>query len=282
MKPRHFITVDLEEWFHIVGDDCPDESTWDDFTPLIEPHTTQILDLLDEYKTKATFFVLGWVAERYPELIDKIAEAGHELACHGYGHRSILTMTDGEFDEDMGKSLALFEKSGLPRPRGYRAPSYSITPETKWVFDKLLEYGFKYDASVFPAKRDLGGFLGAPSQPYQLIPGEGFWEFPVTMKYVYGRLWPFSAGGYLRTTPTRHILKWTREIEQDGGRVMFVLHPRDIAKELPHIEVNRLRRFRMRAHVGDTERKLRRIFEEFDLGPISSAIESGDLEFSQR
>lgn len=274
MKPRHFITVDLEEWFHIVGDDCPDESTWDDFAPLVEIHTSRILAMLDEYETKATFFVLGWVAEKYPELISRIAEAGNELACHGYGHRSILTMTRDEFDQDLERALGIFEKAGLPRPIGYRAPSYSITSETKWVFERLLDYGFRYDASVFPARRDLGGFLGAPRQSYQPINGADFWEFPVTMKYVYGKLWPFSAGGYFRTTPTRHILKWTREIERDGGRVMFVLHPRDIANELPQIDVSPMRRFRMRARVGNTEKKLRLILNEFELGTISSALDS--------
>ncbi|MCP4231727.1 MAG: DUF3473 domain-containing protein [bacterium] len=278
MKPKHYFTVDLEEWFHIVGSDCPNENTWNDFAPLIEPHTSRILTLLDEYETKATFFILGWIADKYPDLVKRIADFGHELACHGYGHQSLLELTPDEFDRDTEKALAFFEKTGLPRPIGYRAASYSITPETKWVFEKLFKYGFKYDASVFPARRDLGGYRGAPSQPYKPIQGEDFWEFPVTMKYVYGKLWPFSAGGYLRITPLNRIVRWTREIERDGGSVTFVLHPRDIAKELPPIAVNRLRRFRMRASVGDTEKKLRKIFEEFDLGPIRSLLDNDEKE----
>ena len=157
--PRHILTFDIEEWFHLVGVRAMDDrSRWDSLEPTVEPLTDSILTLLAQYDTKATFFVLGWVAERYPKLVQRIVSEGHELASHSYWHYEVYKHTPGSFRDDLERSVKAIEDAAGVKVRGFRAPSFSLTPGCEWAWDVMLDLGLTYDASVFPTARAHGGY----------------------------------------------------------------------------------------------------------------------------
>ncbi len=148
----HALSFDIEDWFHMVAIDAVADTTkWPELPTLVERYTDQILDTVGRHQVRATFFVLGWVAERYPALVRRIAEAGHELGCHSYWHGRVDQMTPSDFRQDTQQAMKVIEQHGGHKVRGYRAPSFSITPGAEWAFDVLRELGFEYDASLFPA-----------------------------------------------------------------------------------------------------------------------------------
>ncbi|RMG88820.1 MAG: polysaccharide deacetylase, partial [Candidatus Dadabacteria bacterium] len=169
-------TVDVEDYFHVSAFEavCPPE-TWEAREIRVERNTERVLELLGAFGVRATFFVLGWVAERCPGLVRRIAAAGHEIACHGYGHRRVTTLTREAFRDDVRRAKGLLEDLAGVAVRGYRAPSYSIGPTTLWAFDELVEAGFTYDSSVFPVRHDLYGLAEWPRFPFWLerLEGEG-------------------------------------------------------------------------------------------------------------
>ena len=194
----------MEDYFHVeafagvVGRD-----QWDQFSSRVEANTHRILDLFDECNVKGTFFTLGWVAERYPKLVQEIVNRGHEPACHSYWHRLIYKLTPEEFRADTRRAKDCIEQAGGLAVTGYRAPSFSIVRRSAWAFDVLAEAGFQYDSSVFPVKHDTYGVPDAPRSPFEVsTPSGPIVEFPMTTFRVgAGPNLPVGGGGYLRMLP---------------------------------------------------------------------------------
>jgi polysaccharide deacetylase family protein (PEP-CTERM system associated) len=232
-------------------------------------NTERLLEMFDEASVTATFFVLGWVAERYPSLVRTIARAGHEIASHGYGHGLVYDMTPDQFREDVRRAKALLESlSGTP-VLGYRAPSYSITGDSLWALDVLASEGHVYDASIFPIHHDRYGIPDAPRYAHSRSVAHGtIWEFPGSTVRLAGQNLPIGGGGYFRLLP----YAWTRwGIERvnrvEGKPVMFYLHPWEIDPEQPRIAAPLLSRFRHYRNLEKTEHRLRRLLREFAFGP---------------
>ena len=179
-NPTHILTFDIEEWFHLVGVRAMDDrSRWDSLEPTVEPLTDAILTLLSQYNTKATFFMLGWVAERYPKLVQRIANEGHELASHSHWHYEVYKHTPGSFHADLERSIKAIEDAAGIKVHGFRAPSFSLTPGCEWAWDIMLDLGLTYDASVFPTARAHGGYpcgIGSRNSPLLREGAGGGWR----------------------------------------------------------------------------------------------------------
>jgi len=197
----------------------------------------RILDLLDRHGVKATFFILGWVAERYPKLIREIIARGHEPACHSYWHRLIYRLTPGEFRDDTLLAKDVIEQAGGTAVRGYRAPSYSITRKSLWALDILAECGFSYDSSIFPISHDVYGIPNAPRTPFSTNTSSGpMVEYPITTFRLTGnRNWPVGGGGYLRIFPVQYTRMGILRASAQGTPLIVYIHPWEIDPEQPKL-----------------------------------------------
>jgi polysaccharide deacetylase family protein (PEP-CTERM system associated) len=271
---QNALSVDVEDYFQVSAFAAVvDSEEWSGFEARVVQSTHRILDILAEYRLHATFFVVGWVAEQHPHLVQRIHAQGHEIASHGHAHQLISRQSPEQFKQDVEQSLHALEDITGSKILGYRAPSYSITPETVWAFDILHELGFKYDSSVFPIHHDLGGFPGAPRHPYQIR--EGFWEFPLATWRI-GR-WgvPILGGGYLRLYPYRLTRWFTRKVNEEGIPAVVYVHPWEFDIDQPRIErVSFLSRFRHYQNLDKTEGRLRALCQDFDLAPIREALQN--------
>ena len=253
------LSFDIEDWFHMVEIAAvSDPQTWPDLDSIVERYTEWIVQTVTEAKVRATFFMLGWVAERYPELVKLIADNGHELGTHSYWHRKVYELTPETFRQDMARSIDAIESAGGKKVLGFRAPSFSITPGAEWAFDVLHDLGLRYDASLFPARRGHGGypcpmeahsFTGAPS-------GRPMPELPMSVMRLAGIRMPFSGGGYLRLLPERLIRRGFRQLNRQGIPVVVYLHPRDFAPDCPRVPMPPHRRFKCYVGLAGTKDKL--------------------------
>ena len=239
----HALSFDIEDWFHIVEIKAvEDPSLWPKLhseSTLVERYTDHILSICDAHDAKATFFMLGWVAERHPALVRRIADAGHELATHSFWHRKVYELTPETFSEDIADSIgAIRAAPGLSEIpiKGFRAPSFSITPGTEWAFDVLLDHGIEYDASLFPAPRGHGGYacpqgfhtLTAPS-------GRTIPELPMSVASYGPKKICYSGGGYMRLLPKPLIHRGLKQEAAAGRPTVVYLHPRDFAPDCPRV-----------------------------------------------
>ena len=232
----NLLTVDLEDYYHVSGmaDVAPIEK-WDDFKSRIENNVDVLLETLGE--TKATFFVLGWVAEKYPCLIRKISGSGHEIASHGRNHRLISHMTKEEFANDLEASIKLLEVLTGEPIIGYRAPSFSITEQTLWAFEVMANQGLKYDSSVFPKKRRRGGMRKTGLKPYILqTPLEEIAEFPLTVWTLLGKRLPVGGGGFFRLYPYWMTKSLIKSVNSSGRPVIVYLHPWELDFRQPRLK----------------------------------------------
>jgi polysaccharide deacetylase family protein (PEP-CTERM system associated) len=271
---KHIFTVDLEDWFHTTVKGAPPESEWDRLGSRIEGQTLELLDLLDRYDVRATFFVLGWVGEKHPELVREVSARGHEIAIHGYSHRLLSSFTPETFARDVDLAVRAVESAGVNTPvLGFRAPSYSLTPETSWAWEVLADKGFRYDASVFPQWRHDGGWPGAPSRPYKPLEGRVFWEIPISV----GKIGPFktvfSAGGYFRLIPGKVILTNLERLNHMGVPAVFMVHPKDVYPGAPATSRNLYTILRQKLHTGSTFEKLKRVLTNFDFTTMLDIVE---------
>jgi polysaccharide deacetylase family protein (PEP-CTERM system associated) len=260
--PRNALTIDVEEWFHILDDeDAPDPAAWEALPSRVELGTDRLLELLARARVRATFFFLAWVAERHSGLARRVAAAGHEIATHGYGHQLVYRGTREQFREDARRGKRLLEdQSGAP-VFGYRAAGFSITRDTPWAFDVLAEEGFLYDSSVFPARRAHGGMQVARRRPFRIAgPGGGsLWEFPI-VPATFGPLRvPFAGGGYFRLWPLGLVRAALRRLNAQGVPVTFYLHPREVDPEQPRLELPLARRLKYYVNLASTAAKLERL-----------------------
>lgn len=252
-----FLTFDIEDWFHILDNPqtkYPEQ--WDFFPKRIHIGLDIILDLCAKYEIKATFFCLGWIAEKYPEQIKKIQSAGHEIGTHGYAHQLVYEQTENEFRQDLEKSIALLKSITGKEICAYRAPGFSITKDCLWAFDVLAECGIKYDSSVFPASRAHGGLKEITEfKPYLLktLKGNTLIEYPISAKTVFNTPVIFGGGGYFRLLPLPLLSKWFEQSEY----VMTYFHPRDFDQNQPNIPgLNSVRKFKAYFGINRTKQKL--------------------------
>lgn len=278
-KLTHALSFDIEDWFHMVAIDAvADTAKWPELPTLVERYTDQILETAADRGVRATFFVLGWVAERHPQIVRKIADAGHELGCHSYWHGRVDQMSPDEFREDTRRAMDVIQQQAGGRVLGYRAPSFSITPGAEWALDVLRELGFAYDASLFPARRGHGGYP-CPQDAHSFTDtpsGEAIRELPMSIAR-WGRLKvPFSGGGYLRLLPEWAIRRGFEQFERQGTPVVVYLHPRDFAADCPRVSMPPHRRFKCYFGLDTTQRKLEMLLREYRFDTCASVAGVAD------
>jgi polysaccharide deacetylase family protein (PEP-CTERM system associated) len=273
---RNALTFDVEDYFHVESAvSVVRRSDWPTYAPRVQINTRRILDLLDGVTVKATFFVLGWVAEREPDLVREIRDRGHELACHSFAHRLVYAMTRQEFREDVRRAKAAIEDAAGVAVVGYRAPTFSIVRRSIWALDVLAEEGFEYDSSIFPIHHDRYGMPRAPRFPHLVrVAGDRMLaEFPMTTLTVGGTRLPFSGGGYFRLLPYRVIhsaIRWINAREHQPALVY--LHPWELDPGQPRLDIRGLSRFRQYVNLSTTESKLRRLLANFTFGPARDVL----------
>ena len=270
------LTIDVEDYFHVSAfEGYIRRSTWDSLESRVVRNTDRLLELLARANVQATFFVLGWVAERYPALITRIAEAGHEIGSHGFGHRLIYNQSPAEFREDLLRSRAVISDAARVAIDGYRAPSFSITPRSLWALDIIRDVGFTYDASVFPIRHDRYGLPSAPRHFHALKQKAGtLWECPASTVRIAGTNLPVAGGGYFRLLP----YAWTRwgisRLNRNEQRAaIFYLHPWEIDPDQPRIPTSLLSRIRHYTNLSKTEKRLLRLLREFRFAPLRQVLE---------
>jgi polysaccharide deacetylase family protein (PEP-CTERM system associated) len=266
-QTRVAVTVDLEEYFQVeVMSQAVSRGEWERMPARVEANTERLLEIFDDAGARGTFFVVGWVAERYSRLIEKVASAGHELGCHSYWHRPVLRLGAEEFREDTRRAKAAVEDAAGVEVAGYRAPNFSLRLETPWHWEVLAEAGFGYDSSVHPIRHPLYGAATAPRQPFRT--GAGLWEIPVATASLWGARLPVGGGAYWRLAPLAYT-RWglRREIRR-GLRAVCYLHPWEIDPEQPRVALPAGRRLRHYTGLGGLERKLRALLREFGSRPV--------------
>ena len=269
------MTVDVEDYFHVsIFDGLVPKSEWESLPSRVEPNTERLLQIFAEANVTATFFVLGWVAERHPNLVRRIAEAGHEIASHSYAHRLVYDMTPAAFRDDIRRSKDVLESAGATAVRGFRAPSYSITPRSLWALDVLIEEGFEYDASIFPIHHDRYGIPLSPRKPYQLDRQCGsILEAPGSTVRWGALNMPVAGGGYFRILPYAWT-KWgiDRINQMESRPAIFYLHPWEVDPDQPRLSAGALSRFRHYRNLDKTESRLRQLLGDFRFGPMAAVL----------
>src|SRR5688572_10604872 len=265
------MTVDVEDYYHVsVFEGSVPRNQWESLESRVVRNTERLLDLFDEHAVRGTFFVLGLVAERYPDLVRSIAGRGHELASHGYAHRLVYDQTPDAFREDVRRAKDLIESAGAQPVRGYRAPSFSVTRRSMWALDVLLEEGYTYDASIFPIRHDRYGIPDAPRWPHSIERGRGrIFEVPGSTVRIGSTNLPVAGGGYFRILPyawTRWGIARVNATERQPA--IFYLHPWEIDPDQPRLPAGWLGRFRHYRNLQAAEPRLRRLLVDFSFGPL--------------
>jgi polysaccharide deacetylase family protein (PEP-CTERM system associated) len=256
------LSVDVEDWFHIldVASEPPLE-TWHTLETRVEKNFRRLLELFEQHHAHATCFFLGWVGERFPHLVREAVRGGHEIASHGYAHKLVYQTTREEFHADALRARQLLEDIAGSPVAGYRSAGFSVTENTMWFFDALVEAGYQYDSSVFPAARSHGGMPTARREPHYIVPG--LMEFPMTVTGLLGQPLCFFGGGYLRIFPYTLIRRMARRVLAEGRPVIYYIHPREIDPAHPRLPMSAARRFKSYVNLPSTEGKLCRLLDEF-------------------
>ena len=280
MKIQNAMTVDVEDYFQVsafAANIKPDD--WESYPLRVENNTLRLLDLFDTYQLKATFFVLGWVAERKRELIKKIAERGHEVASHGYSHQLIYNQTQEVFFEETRRSKDVLEDIIQKPVLGYRAASYSITEKSRWALDILAEMGFQYDSSIFPVHHDRYGIPDSPEYPYRLQTSNGYQllEFPLSTAKIFNYRLPIAGGGYFRLYPYWLSKSGLRQINRQNRPFIFYLHPWEIDPGQPRISASRFSRFRHYNNLEKCEDRLKALLSQFKFGTVTDVLRNQQL-----
>jgi polysaccharide deacetylase family protein (PEP-CTERM system associated) len=267
------LTFDVEDWFQAenLQSRCPFEK-WDTFESGVEKNTENILALLKEYKQKATFFILGWAAEKNPGLVKRIHNEGHEIASHGYRHQIIYKISPRDFRRDLERSKKLLEDILGTKIIGYRAPNFSITKESQWAIDVLKEMEFQYDSSIFPTSfHDRYGFKGVDNaRPFKFE--NGLLEFPLTTYRFLHMNFPLAGGGYFRLLPYGLLRSLYSQLNKEGERFIFYLHPWELDREQPRVKIKAQYYLRHYVNIDKTEGKLRQLLNEFQFQPLKSLL----------
>jgi len=281
---RNGLSIDVEDYYQVSAfEKSIAFSDWTKHESRVFGNTVRILEVLQHQRVKATFFILGWIAEFIPKVVREIAEAGHEIACHSYNHRLVYELTPSQFREDIRTSKKVLEDiSGTP-VIGYRAPSYSITQESLWALEILIEEGFLYDSSIFPIHHDRYGLPNYPRHPYWIDRNAGsIREFPPSTLRLGKINLPIAGGGYFRVLPYS-MIRWgiQRLNHREGQPAVIYLHPWELDYNQPRLNGGYLSNLRHYLNLGRTEHILRRLMSEFTFCPIRELSPSAGSERKQ-
>jgi polysaccharide deacetylase family protein (PEP-CTERM system associated) len=273
------LSVDVEDYFHVeafAGYVRPD--TWDEFPARVVGNVSRLLELFARLEVRATFFVLGWVAERFPDLVRRIHTAGHELGCHSYAHQCIFRLTPNAFRDDTRRARAAIEDASGVRVKGYRAPSFSLVERSLWAVDILLEEGFTYDSSVFPITHDTYGMPNAPTTCFRWQSSGNLMLTELPMSTVKcGRInLPLGGGGYLRILPFTYTRWAANKVSAEGRPLQVYVHPWEIDPEQPRIKAGWKSRLRHYTNLRRTEERLSRLIQSYPFRPlieVANAVE---------
>jgi polysaccharide deacetylase family protein (PEP-CTERM system associated) len=287
--PAGILSVDVEDYYHVEAfADRIDRQQWDRYPSRVEANTCKLLDLFDECGVKGTFFILGWVAERYPRLVIEIVRRGHEPACHSYWHRRVFTLSEDEFRDDTRRAKDCIEQATGARVYGYRAPSFSITKESLWALGVLAELGFRYDSSIFPIRHDLYGMEEVPRTAFLVETSRGsLAEFPMTTFRFGGRNLPVGGGGYLRIFPLWLTRLGVRKARDQGVPLISYAHPWEVDPQQPRMTGRLTSRLRHYTNLRKTEQRLRKLtalvrFSSFrDSGLVDATMASSPSSLSR-
>lgn len=259
------MTVDVEDYFQVaVFEKCIRREDWPRWPVRVEGNTRRVLELFQRHDVHATFFVLGWVAERFPSLVRDISAAGHEVASHGFGHERLTNISRTAFRDGIVRTKHLLEDLSGALVAGYRAPSYSIGPTTLWAYDELREAGYRYSSSIVPIRHDLYGMPAAPRFAF-LAEGSGLLEIPVTTARLWGRNWPCGGGGYFRLLPYALFKSGLRRVNQQEERPgVFYFHPWEVDPQQPRVPgVTLKNRVRHYLNLTRTAPRIERLVRDF-------------------
>ncbi|NMT63805.1 XrtA system polysaccharide deacetylase [Marinobacter orientalis] len=260
------LTIDVEDYFQVAAlAEAVRREDWHSMEYRVEANTHRLLELLDSHNTRATFFTLGWVAEKSPQLVRDIQKAGHEVASHGYSHQLIYNQTPEVFREETRRSKQILEDITGEPITGYRAASYSITSQSRWALDILAEEGFVWDSSIFPVHHDRYGMPGTPRWPHRLTTDKGheLAEFPLSTLKFPGYTLPIAGGGYFRLFPYWFSRWGLGSINRQGQPFVFYLHPWEVDPDQPRLDVKWFSRFRHYNNLDVCEHRLDKLLGHF-------------------
>ena len=276
-RQKHILSIDLEDYFHVEAfAGSVSREQWSDFPARVEANTHRLLDIFDRFDVKATFFVLGWVAWRFPGLVRQVQERGHDLACHSYWHRRIYTLTPNEFRADTRQARDTIEQITGVRVSGYRAPSWSVTKDSLWALDILADEGFAYDSSIFPIRHDIYGIPNASRYPYfhAGLQGEQLLEVPPPTLRIGGTNFHAAGGGYFRIFPFAYTEWAFRQFESEQRPLVFYLHPWEVDPEQPRIAGPLKSRLRHYTNLGKTQKRLERLLGRYEFQTFAEYMRS--------
>ena len=270
---RHAMSVDVEDWFQVGAfERVIDKGDWDGLESRVERNTDNVLALFGESGVEATFFTLGWVAERFPALIRRIADAGHEVASHGWDHQRVFTMDATAFRADLKRARDVLEQASGQAVTGYRAPSFSIDRRTPWAHHELAAAGYKYSSSVAPLKHDHYGWPEAPRYAFRPLADANLLEVPVTVADIAGRRMA-TGGGFFRLLPSQLMNLAVRQVSGDGQPAVFYFHPWEIDPGQPRVAAAPLRsKVRHYSRLNAMEDKLRGLIARHDWGRMDAVV----------
>ena len=269
------MTIDVEDYFQVSAFmDVVSPAEWLTFESRVCHNTDRLLALLDDANVRATFFVLGWVAERFPELVERIRRAGHELASHSYDHGLVYDKTPDAFRADLRRARAAIADASGVVVTGYRAPSFSVVERSLWALDVLVEEGYIYDSSIYPIRHDRYGIPAWSRFVHEVErPNGRLWELPGSTVRHLGANMPMGGGGYFRLLPYRWTSMGIRRLnEREGKPAIFYLHPWEIDPDQPRLNAPALSRLRHYCNLDLTEGRLKRLLAEFRFGTISDVL----------
>ncbi len=267
---KNALTIDFEDWYQGLEISY---SEWDKFEDRIEMVGDKLLRILDEAGTKATFFMLGYVAEKHPAIVKRIEAEGHEIGTHGFSHTLIYKQEPGLFQQELTRAIHYLEDLTGKKVLGHRAPFFSITKDSLWALDILGELGIKYDSSIFPVLNYRYGIADAPRFPYKIKREKfEFMEFPISTLKLPGFTMPISGGAYFRIYPYQVTKQAIRSVNRSGQPVTFYLHPWELDPDHPRIDVPRRIALTHYFNLGSTERRLKKLLCDFEMAPMKEVL----------
>jgi polysaccharide deacetylase family protein (PEP-CTERM system associated) len=268
------MTVDVEDFFHATAFDRRiSRSSWIHRESRVERSTQRLLAFFQEHRVRATFFILGWVADRYPSLVRDIVACGHEIASHGFQHQLVYSQTVEQFRDDVRRAKATIEDAGGRPVRGYRAPSFSIVQSSLWALDVLIEEGHTYDASIFPIHHDRYGMPNAPRHLHTIHRRAGtIVEVPASTVRLGGVNVPIAGGGYFRLFPYAFTRWGIGRVNREGEAATFYIHPWEIDVDQPRLNVSRMTALRHYTNLDETLNRLRRLVSDFGFDAIEATL----------
>ncbi|MFZ1006385.1 MAG: XrtA system polysaccharide deacetylase [Candidatus Sulfotelmatobacter sp.] len=275
---KNALTVDLEDYYHVSAfNHVVSQDQWGSLEQRVERNTDLLIQWFKDAGCKATFFTLGWVVEKNPQIIQRLAKEGHEIACHSLRHRTVYEMTPLEFREDTRRAKELLEDVSGKRVLGYRAPSFSITERSLWAFEILADLGFRYDSSIFPVRHVNYGIPTIPRSSFVVNTSRGpIVEFPMTTLEFAGTRSPLAGGAYLRLLPYWYTRWGIRYLNRYEGRPVCVyMHPWEIDPSQPRLKAGLTARLRHRLGLTGVEKKLRNLLRDFEFCTLSQLLEEG-------